>query len=891
MVDPSMVSMVVDVCCCTEAKARKALELSDDPSAAIELVLGGDPRLEVAAPAAPAPAAAAAAAGATSWESLPPGPERAAARAAPRKAERAAAAASGGGAGIVKQQPRAARPVSEPEPEPEPEPLLAAAPAPAPGGGGYYIKSKKDEDDTFVVPKKKQVQQPKKLQAVANKDEEKGTHVASSSVSLARSGGIARRGENRQKKGGVDFKTSNLRVSDPSKLLKKGRQMCLCQGMHHRLIGNCSGCGLIICEQIGLGPCLFCDGNGEPQPEYACGVQVEGSKEQLAQLQKERQSHRPAGTNPSRRQREDRRGRGGRGRGRAGGGGAAASSDEGVIIKGGRSSVNPDLKKGGAAAPAESADELAEKARKAKDKLLEFDRTTAKRTQVIDDQSDWYDASATTLMWLNDEERKKHEQEVINAEIKEREEREEARKVKLSFDFAGRKIMPRINAPEEELSKGGAEGDAEGEGKDGDEGVGTSAYGGGANNMMGGASGSSGGRSGNDAVDIMSGSQGGGGGSYSNPFLRGPKPAYAGIIAALPDADPDAHGVESKSSRSRVQDEDGSGTDLDYWRSNIDGAQMSTQNADEEDDVSKSKKRMQNVFGTVGGGSYSADMIFGGGKEETGPAMCLSMHQPWASLLIAGIKTVEGREWPTAHRGRLWIASTVQACDPTEAEEMRQEYEERVSRGEQEELPWPEHFPSSMLLGCIEVTDCIDQEEYRERCQRDELVDEGNGSSYLFVADNPMQLLVPLRVSGQHKIFKLPAKTAAMARAGLGSARSLKKGGGKKKKKIPIDASQAELDESDDIALALAASLEGGGTGSSQGRVAGDVGVVADLSRVDLLPKRPPPCAVSVLPHSTDDGSQQLTVEVLQEGMAVVRGFLSPREQQVRQRILCATLY
>jgi hypothetical protein len=85
--------------------------------------------------------------------------------------------------------------------------------------------------------------------------------------------------------------------------------------------------------------------------------------------------------------------------------------------------------------------------------------------------------------------------------------------------------------------------------------------------------------------------------------------------------------------------------------------------------------------------------------------------------------------------------------------------------------------------------------------------------------------------------------------------------------------------------------LEGGGTGSSQGRVAGDVGVVADLSRVDLLPKRPPPCAVSVLPHSTDDGSQQLTVEVLQEGMAVVRGFLSPREQQVRQRILCATLY
>lgn len=86
---------------------------------------------------------------------------------------------------------------------------------------------------------------------------------------------------------------------------------------------------------------------------------------------------------------------------------------------------------------------------------------------------------------------------------------------------------------------------------------------------------------------------------------------------------------------------------------------------------------------------------------------------------------------------------------------MREEYEERVSRGEQEALPWPEHFPSSMLLGCIDVTDCIDQDEYQARCQRGDLVNEANGSSYLFVANNPIQLLVPLRVSGQHKVSDL----------------------------------------------------------------------------------------------------------------------------------------
>ena len=674
MVDPTMVSMVVDVCCCTEATARLALELNSDPSAAIELVLGGDPRLKQPRGHAPTPALAPApaASGAASWESMPPGPERAAARAAARKAERAAAAAG---------TPKAmAAPPPEPL-QPEPEPALAAPPL---GGGYSIIQSKKDQDDTFIVPRKQRPQKPKQLQP-ATKANEKDAPDSSSTVVLARSGNITKRGENRQKKGGVDFKTTNLRVSDPSKLLKKGRQMCLCQGMHHRLIGNCGACGLIVCEQIGLGPCLFCDGDGNPHPDYARGVQVEGSKEQLAQLQKERRQE--------------------GGRGRRGGPAAARGAEEGVIIKGGRSSVNPGHKSGASSAAKETPEELAEQARKAKDKLLEFDRTAAKRTQVIDDQSDWYDASATTLMWLNDEERKKHEQNMIDEELKEKAEREEARKVKLSFDFAGRKILAGANAPEADRPQNlGTNADDDGD----EDGVGTSAYGGGANNLMGSGNAGSGGRSGNSTAEIVAGSQGGGGGSYSNPFLRGPKPAYTAIIAALPDAEPS--GESKASSRSRIQDDDSSGgTDLDYWRSNIDGAQMSTADTDDnESDMSQAKRRMQNVFGTVGGGSYSEDSDRLNG-DLLDSRMCLSMHQPWASLLVAGIKTVEGREWPTAHRGRLWIASTIRACDPAEAEEMRAEYEERVSRGEQEALPWPEHFPASMLLGCIDVTDCIDQ--------------------------------------------------------------------------------------------------------------------------------------------------------------------------------------
>lgn len=43
--------------------------------------------------------------------------------------------------------------------------------------------------------------------------------------------------------------------------------------------------------------------------------------------------------------------------------------------------------------------------------------------------------------------------------------------------------------------------------------------------------------------------------------------------------------------------------------------------------------------------------------EMADGGFCMSMHQPWASLLVYGIKQHEGRVWSSAHRGRLWIAA------------------------------------------------------------------------------------------------------------------------------------------------------------------------------------------------------------------------------------------
>lgn len=42
----------------------------------------------------------------------------------------------------------------------------------------------------------------------------------------------------------------------------------------------------------------------------------------------------------------------------------------------------------------------------------------------------------------------------------------------------------------------------------------------------------------------------------------------------------------------------------------------------------------------------------------------LTLHQPWAALIAAGVKTVETRSWATAYRGTLLIHAGKGKADP-----------------------------------------------------------------------------------------------------------------------------------------------------------------------------------------------------------------------------------
>ena len=113
--------------------------------------------------------------------------------------------------------------------------------------------------------------------------------------------------------------------------------------------------------------------------------------------------------------------------------------------------------------------------------------------------------------------------------------------------------------------------------------------------------------------------------------------------------------------------------------------------------------------------------LYGVEGDKADKMICLTMHQPWASLLVYGIKRAEGRGWNTDFRGRLWIHAgsflhlilSLAAKEPSP--ELIASCEERYRRlycehGENIDITFPKHYPVSALVGCVDVVDVIPHE-------------------------------------------------------------------------------------------------------------------------------------------------------------------------------------
>ncbi|XP_072236203.1 activating signal cointegrator 1 [Leuresthes tenuis] len=411
---------------------------------------------------------------------------------------------------------------------------------------------------------------------------------------------------------------------DKLAVLLPGRHACECLAQKHKLINNCISCGRIVCEQEGSGPCLFC-GN------LVC------TREEQEILQRD--------SNKSQKLRKKLMG----------------DCGERELLPHQEAKMKAGL----------------EKAVQHKEKLLEYDRNSVRRTQVLDDESDYF--ATDSNQWLSPGEREK----LRKKEEELRELRHASRKDrKITLDFAGRQVVDEGNNLNEYHKKL-------------DETL----------KVMN-----------NESKSQSPGYSDRKGGKQNlrelvNPSIMQPAPEWVSVGGSERHKKP----VEQVKS-------------------------VGEHKGDEE----RHRLRLQD--------KELQEMSDGG--------WCLSMHQPWASLLVKGIKRVEGRTWYTPHRGRLWIAAAAKKPTPQENAEVEAMYRHIYKK----EPRFPKDYPTGCLLGCVNMTDCLSQEQFREQFPD---TCEESASPFVFICTNPQELLVKFPMKGKHKIWKLESHYHQGAKKGL----------------------------------------------------------------------------------------------------------------------------
>ena len=80
---------------------------------------------------------------------------------------------------------------------------------------------------------------------------------------------------------------------------------------------------------------------------------------------------------------------------------------------------------------------------------------------------------------------------------------------------------------------------------------------------------------------------------------------------------------------------------------------------------------------------------------------------------------------------------------------------------------FPQFYPTSCLLGCVDVVDVLPQEEYRLQ-----FPDGESESPYVFICENPQEMVIRFPMKGEHKIYKLEAKMHQAAKKSLKAFKS-----------------------------------------------------------------------------------------------------------------------
>ena len=171
--------------------------------------------------------------------------------------------------------------------------------------------------------------------------------------------------------------------------------------------------------------------------------------------------------------------------------------------------------------------------------------------------------------------------------------------------------------------------------------------------------------------------------------------------------------------------------------------------------------------GAVNSGQPSAEL----------PLTAISFHQPIASMIAWGLQRIDGRVWSSTFRGPLWIHAASKEPTSEAIKEYESFYRHVHSLDGTGEAKLPPSYPTSCLVGKVEVVDWVTADEYLSwetlpPGVREEAAVHGRDFYFLFHKNE--RLALPIRMSGQHKLWQLPHSTAkALLDGGLESSEQM----------------------------------------------------------------------------------------------------------------------
>lgn len=138
----------------------------------------------------------------------------------------------------------------------------------------------------------------------------------------------------------------------------------------------------------------------------------------------------------------------------------------------------------------------------------------------------------------------------------------------------------------------------------------------------------------------------------------------------------------------------------------------------------------------------------------------ITIKQPWASLIVEGVKDIENRTWPTKFRGRVLIHAAHKRWKWEAVLNYLYDKAKAILNSFGYDATWLKQLPTGVIIGSVEIVDCMinHPSTWAEKSGRiyDGIYSNEYKIIYNWVLANPILFPEPIPAKGKLSFWDYP---------------------------------------------------------------------------------------------------------------------------------------